>query len=80
MVPGPQGPPGLPGAAGSVYIHDQVSPASNWIITHNLNHYVSAVIIPTGETQSHVADVFQNSLNSATIVFPSPITGTAVLS
>lgn len=80
MVPGPQGPQGPPGAAGSVYVHEQLVASSNWVITHNLGHFVSAVIIPTGETQSHAADVFQNSLNSATIVFPSPITGTAVLS
>ncbi len=78
MVPGPQGPQGLPGASGSVYVHEQTTPASNWIVTHNLTHYVSATILPTGETQSVVADIFQNSLNSATIVFPSPVSGTAV--
>jgi len=80
MVPGPQGPPGEPGASGSVYVHNQTTPSSNWIITHNLAHYVGAVIVPTGETQNVVADVFQNSVNSATIVFPTPVSGTAVLS
>lgn len=79
MVPGPQGPPGPPGPAGSTYTHIQSTPASNWIVTHNLGHYVSATIV-LGDGETVVTDIEQNSVNSATLVFPNPVSGTAVFS
>jgi hypothetical protein len=73
-VAGPQGPPG---AAGAGFVHTQTDPSSNWIITHNLGLY-PAVSIRVADEQV-IADVDYGSLNTITITFASPQTGSARL-
>lgn len=70
---GPQGPPG----SGTAFQHNQSSPASTWSVTHNLGHYPTvAVLAASGEVI--YPDVTFPTVNTATILFASPATGTAV--
>lgn len=68
---GPQGPPGT----GTVYIHIQDVPAMTWIINHMLGHHPDVAIIIDDELR--YADVFYNSLDQVSVVFPAPETGIA---
>jgi hypothetical protein len=73
---GPAGPQGLPG--GSSYSHIENSPASDWVINHNLNRYPHVTVIVSGTEVD--ADVTYNSLNQVTVSFGSPQSGRAELS
>lgn len=77
--PGPQGPQGDTGPIGSpggaLFTHTQGSPASTWVITHNLDREPKATVIIGSEAVE--ADVVYNSLNQISVTFGSPQTGRA---
>lgn len=65
------------GGTAGTYTYVQTEAASTWIIDHNLNKYPSVVVLVGGE---HVyTDVSYATLNTLTLMFPSPVTGTAHL-
>ena len=72
--PGPAGPPG-----GSYYAHIQTVPAATWIIDHDLGKKVHVTIFDLVDRVIY-ADVDHGSLNQTTITFPSPVTGSVVIS
>jgi len=75
--PGPTGPPGPPGGAAFVYV--QSTPASTWIINHNLGALVHVTLLnPFGVIVE--GDVTEPSINTVTIAFNTPQAGTAVIS
>jgi hypothetical protein len=82
-APGPQGPPGPAGpsgaAGGSVYTHDQSSPAGSWIVTHNLGR-VAFITVVDSAGREVLADIDQSDPNTASIVFATPTSGRAVVS
>lgn len=81
--PGPPGPPGLPGGAGGgYYVHVQTAPSASWVIDHNLGQRVHVSVFDTITAPFRLvyADVEHGSLNQATVTFPYPVVGTAVLS
>lgn len=76
-VPGPAGPPG-----GGFYVHTQTAPSASWVIDHNLGRRVhvslsDATAVPFREVY---ADVVHGSLNQTSVIFASPVAGSAVLS
>lgn len=76
---GPQGPQGPEGPAGQYYVHTQASPSASWVIDHNLNKKVHVSIFNASGDLVY-SDVHHGSLNQASIVFPAPFAGSAVLS
>lgn len=75
-APGPQGPPGPSGPAGGASSFVQSSPASTWVVTHNLGR-TPILEVYVGGVQV-VPDVIVTSLNVATVVFATPQTGEVV--
>jgi hypothetical protein len=81
--PGPQGPRGPAGPAGapggSAYEHVQSTPAATWIITHNLGRFSHVSLLEDDGTEFE-ADVVHADINTVVVTFPSPHTGTAIVS
>lgn len=81
--PGPQGPRGPAGpagaAGGSVFEHVQSTPASTWNITHNLGRFPHVSLLEDDGTEFE-ADVVHSDNNTVVVIFPSPHTGTAIVS
>lgn len=73
-APGPTGPPG-----GSYYVHTQLAPASTWIIDHDLGKKVHVTIFDAFGIVIH-ADIAHGTTNQATVTFPDPTVGSAVIS
>lgn len=73
---GAQGPAGAPG--GSVFIYTQASPSASWIVTHNLNRFVSVTLLNAGGVVVE-ADIVETSPTVTTIAFSQPATGTALI-
>ena len=79
-VQGPMGPQGVPGAAGGTVVSlDQSTPASTWIINHNLNRPVFVTVLNSAGEQVF-ADVDQSDPNTVSIIFATPVSGKAVVS
>lgn len=76
-TPGPKGDTGTPG--GAYFAFAQTTPASTWIIDHNLNKKVHISLFDDLGRLVY-ADVEHGSPNQATITFPSPTTGSGVAS
>ena len=77
-VPGPPGPAGPAGTSVTGYTHTQASPSATWPITHNLGRYPTVVIrLTSGERV--LPDVTDSSLNTLTLTYATPQTGTAQL-
>lgn len=80
---GPIGPPGPPGpsgpSGGSYFAHTQSIPAATWVIDHGLAKQVHVTIFDPLNTVIY-ADIDHGTVNQATITFPSPVTGSAVIS
>lgn len=75
-VAGPAGPGGLPGAAGSGYVHDQTTPSSSWVVPHPL------LRLPCVELWIDGARTFTDITatdTTVTVAFPAPVSGTVVL-
>ena len=66
---GPQGPAGN----GSVTQFTQSTPASTWVISHNLGRAVTAEVFVGG--QLVITDVVITDSNTLTVIFASPQTG-----
>lgn len=60
------------------YIHTQLSAASTWEITHNLNKYVSVTIVDSGNNVV-VGDIQYDSLDKVIIRFQASFSGKAYL-
>lgn len=83
-VAGPQGPIGPQGVQGNPggtaqYVLTQTSPASTWVVNHNLGISPKvAIILDNG--QLVLTDITYINGNSLVIDFPAPTTGKAVCS
>lgn len=73
-VPGLPGPPG-----GSVFEYTQAASASTWIINHSLGRKLHVTLFNSSDEIVY-ADVVHGSVNQTTVTFPTPTTGSAVLS
>lgn len=79
-VAGADGPPGPAGPGGGGYFeYVQIVPAATWIIDHNLGRKVQVSLFDVTGTVRY-ADVHHGTINQATIVFPGPDVGSAVIS
>lgn len=78
--PGPEGPPGS--SADNYYVHTQAVASATWIINHNLGKNVQVSIFDSTSAPWRLVytDVEHGSLNQTTVIFPSPVTGSAVIS
>lgn len=65
-------------AQDKTYSHEQLSPATQWIITHNLNKYPSVSIIDSAGNIVF-GDVKHESINKVTLSFTSAFAGKAFL-
>lgn len=74
---GPQGPAGAPG--GSAFEHVQDVPAATWPVNHNLGRRAHVTILDPDGTEVE-ADIIHSSANSVVITFPTPHTGTVIVS
>lgn len=82
-APGPQGPRGPAGpagaAGGSVFEHVQSVPASTWTLQHNFGRRSHCTLIdPDGVVVE--ADIEHADENTIVVTWPSPHTGTAIVS
>lgn len=79
--PGPQGPPG-PGGGGSggdlSYLHDQSTPATTWVIVHNLGKYPSTTVVDSGGSVVY-GDVVHVDDTQLTISFSAGFSGRAFI-
>lgn len=76
-APGPQGEPGLNGGSAMYFTRDFIN-SSNWIVNHDLGVKPNVSIIVGGEEVE--SDITHNSVNSLTVNFPGPQTGSVVCS
>ena len=76
--PGPQGPQGIAGG-GFNYVHDQMTPAATWTITHNLNGYPNITVVDSSGRQVE-GDVTYASANQVVVAFASAFSGKGYLS
>lgn len=69
---------GLPGTGGSsaAYVHNQPTPAAQWIINHNLGYYPHVSVLSVGLMEI-TADVQHVSINQTRIQFSTPTAGLA---
>lgn len=69
------------GSTDKNYVHNQISAASTWVVTHNLNKFPSVTVVDSAGT--HVSgNITHDSINQTTITFissgvPSPFSGKA---
>jgi hypothetical protein len=77
--PGPIGPPGSGTAENYSFVYNSGSPASVWIVHHNLGWYPSVTVVDSGGTVI-VPDVFYDDNNTVTLTFGSPTSGKVFLS
>lgn len=76
---GEQGPPGTPGSAPQAYVHDQVTPAATWNISHSLGYYPNVSVVDSGGDQVQGLVAYAD-INTVTIEFTSAFGGKAYLS
>lgn len=75
------GPAGAPGPAGNTYVHNQTTPASTWVIEHNLHSVLSVVLILDSDpTEQVFSDVeYPLDLDTVIITLPEASSGKAYL-
>ena len=82
-APGPQGPRGPAGQAGapggSAYEHVQSVAASVWNVVHGLGRRSHATILDADGVEIET-DVQHASINEIVVQFPTPQTGTVIVS
>lgn len=81
-APGPQGPQGPAGPAGapggSRYTHTQTTPASVWMVNHNLGYEpLFCTVIVGDEDITWAVDITHTGLNTLTVGFSQPVAGKA---
>lgn len=64
--------------AAQSFIHEQLTPSSLWVITHNLNKYPSVTVTDSGGNVV-VGDIKHTSLNTTEISFSAAFAGKAIL-
>ena len=62
----------------SGYFHSQVAPSATWVINHGLNRRPAVVVIDSAESVVY-GDVEYTTLNTVTIAFSAPFSGSAQL-
>ncbi|GEM_PF-2155521 len=77
-APGAQGPQGEPGLSGANYVHNQMVPAADWTITHNLARFPSVTVIDSAGS-TVVGDVEYLSNNAVAVHFTAAFGGSAYL-
>lgn len=75
---GAQGPQGEPGLSGANYVHNQMVPAADWTITHNLARFPSVTVIDSAGS-TVVGDIEYLSNNQVAIHFTAAFGGSAYL-
>jgi hypothetical protein len=75
---GIQGPQGRSGTGTETYIHNQMTPASEWIIVHSMGSYPSVTIVDSAGTVV-VGDVVYTSSEELRVLFNSAFSGQAYL-
>jgi len=68
----------LPAGADKYFAFSQAMPAATWTVTHNLEKYPSVTVVNSAGEVVFGA-VKYTSLNSLTITFTNPFSGTAYL-
>ena len=77
--PGPPGPPGsAPDGAGR-FVHEQQSASSDWLVTHNLGAFPSAVLVVDTAGTVVTTEVRFVDLNTIRILSSSPFSGKAYI-
>lgn len=77
---GPQGPIGPQGPTGlSAHVHNQNSPSTTWMITHNLNKFPNVVTTDFGG-EVFYGTVNHLDMNVTAVTFTSLVSGKAYLS
>lgn len=71
--------PTPPPTPGGTFVFHQNTPATVWIITHNLGVFPSITVADSAGTYIE-GDIFFNSLNQCTLTFAAPFSGVAYLS
>lgn len=75
--PGPQGPPGETQVIS--YLHDQITPAADWNVTHDLGFYPNVTVVDSANTAVE-GIVEYVDVNSLIIHFTASFGGKAFLS
>lgn len=60
------------------YVHNQISPSSEWTINHGLNKYPSVAVVDSAGTKC-VGDIQYINQNTVTITFAAEFSGKAYL-
>lgn len=72
---------GPSGASFRSYTHQQMIPSDTWIITHQLNRYVSVTVIDSAneQVQGKVEYLSSDPLNTVVVSFSAGFSGTAYI-
>ncbi|MDQ3782107.1 MAG: hypothetical protein M3349_04115 [Actinomycetota bacterium] len=65
-------------ADSTAYIHEQLTPAATWTITHNLGHFPSVAVVDSAGSLVH-GNVNYISINVVEVSFGSGFSGKAYL-
>lgn len=71
-----RGPKGRDGVAGGKYTHTQSTPATTWVINHNLGVRPNVSLLSVGGAEI-VGDVLHPSVNQSLAIFVIPVAGSA---
>ena len=74
-TPGAPGPQGPPGAGAEVYEHVQSTPATTWIVNHNMGHTPCAVRLLTSGGSEFDAEIVNITPNEMHVNLACPATG-----
>ena len=69
---------GVAGASGQGFVHDQLSPQTVWIVTHNLQKNPSVTVVDSGDS-TVVGEVQYLDLNTLQLTFSAPFSGKAYI-
>ena len=70
---------GAPGGGPTTYVHNQSTPASTWVIDHNLGIYPNVTVEDSAGTTVE-GEIVHNSINQMTLTFSAAFSGIAYLS
>lgn len=77
---GPQGPPGVGGGITNSFFYTQASPASSWVINHNLGFRPNVTVEEAGTGVQIMCAEIHHSVTQVELQFNIPRAGTARLS
>ena len=67
------------GISRTTYVHQQISPSSEWFVTHNLNATEYGLLVYDENRTIVVAPSEPIDNNTVKVTFPAPLSGTAIL-